>query len=332
MKISIVTTMYHSVRYLNEFYARMSKTVQSITKDYEIIFVNDGSPDNSLDTALQFQKTDDRIVVIDLSRNFGHHKAVMAGLSFAQGDLVFLIDCDLEEDPENLALFHETLSQAPDCDVVYGVQKVRKGTVLNKITARLFYKVMNFLSDEKLDPDMVFSRLMSRRYVQSLLRFTESELFLVGLWKITGYTQRPVTIQTRSKGTSTYTFRKKVTMAINAITSFSNMPLIAIFYLGLLIVISSCVYIMYFLLRKIIFGDLLSGWTSLIISVWMNGGLIILFMGIIGIYLSRIFIETKSRPFVIVKHEYRKNVMSGGLLQNINPEASERETYEKTST
>ena len=305
MKLSIVTTMYYSARHFQEFYRRIATAVRAISDDYEMIFVNDGSPDNSLDVALELQKNDCRITVVDLSRNFGHHKAIMAGLSYARGDHVFLIDCDLEEDPENLGLFFETISQDANCDVVYGVQPKRKGSILSKTFAYLFYKILNFLSNEELDPNMVFSRLMTRRYVDSLLRFREAELFLVGIWRITGYNQYPVAIPTHHKGASSYTLRKKIDLAINAITSFSNKPLVFISQVGAIISGCSLLVIIYLISMKIFHNYILSGWTSLMVSVWLLGGLIILFMGIIGIYISKIFSETKSRPSVIVRHEYR---------------------------
>jgi len=307
MKFSIVTTMFLSAPHLREFYHRMARSVQILSDDYEMVFVNDGSPDNSLDIALDLQKLDPKIRVIDLSRNFGHHKAVMAGLSFTCGDYVFLIDCDLEEDPENLGMFYETITGEADCDVVYGVQPRRKGTVTSRITAALFYRVLNFLSKEEMDPQMVFSRLMSRRYVDSLLQFKESELFLVGLWKITGYHQKPVTIPTHNKGISSYTLGKKMALVVNAITSFSNKPLIFISYLGGLISFGSLLVILHLLFMKLWFNLVLPGWTSVMISVWLIGGLIIFCMGVIGIYIAKMFIEIKHRPYVIVRRDYRDN-------------------------
>lgn len=305
MKFSIVTTMYYSAPYLREFYNRMSITVQRLSNDYELIFVNDGSPDNSLEVVLELQKTDSRITIIDLSKNFGHHKAIMAGLSFAHGDFVFLIDCDLEEDPENLDLFFKTILEETDIDVVYGTQPNRKGKPLNKLFSRLFYKVLNLLSNEEFDADMVFSRLMSQRYVESLLQFKESELFLVGLWKITGYNQKAVIISTYHKGESSYSIQKKIALAINAITSFSNKPLVYIAYIGATISFGAIFYTIYLIFKKIFFRQILSGWTSVMVSIWLIGGLIIFFMGIIGIYMSKIFIEIKHRPNIIIKNEYR---------------------------
>jgi putative glycosyltransferase len=302
MELSVVTTMYCSAPYLKEFYDRTTETARKITEDYEIVFVNDGSPDNSLDLCLALYKNDRKVKIVDLSRNFGHHKAVMSGLSHAKGELVFLIDCDLEEDPENLEMFYRTFKSDPDCDVVHGAVNKTKGGILRKIPDSIFYHVFNFLTDVEVDKKESFSRLMSRRYVQSLVSHRESELFLLGLWRITGYKQVPFPIVTRFKGTSTYTTSKKIAMALNAITSFSLKPIMYVSYLGILISFAAGLCMLYLLLRKMFFGATLQGWTSLIVSIWFVGGLILFSNGIIGVYVSKIFIETKNRPYTTVKH------------------------------
>lgn len=137
MKISIVTTLYRSAPYIREFHRRAIETARKITDDLELIMVNDGSPDDSLEVALQLQSSDPCVVVVDLSRNFGHYKAIMTGLAYASGDLVFLIDSDLEEQPEDLALFYERFRQG-DCDVVYGVQQARRGGFLERAGGTVF--------------------------------------------------------------------------------------------------------------------------------------------------------------------------------------------------
>ena len=307
MKLSIVTTMYRSAPYLREFYERVSGTAKKISDDYEIIFVNDGSPDDSLELVLSLYEEDDKIRVVDLSRNFGHHRAVMTGLSYATGDIVFLIDCDLEEDPENLETFYDKFRNESDCDVVYGVQNRRKGNFISRLAARLFYKLLNTIMHENLDSDMVFSRLMSRRYVKSLLEHKERELFLVGLWHITGYKQLAVSIPTRYKGSSSYTTGRKVALALNGMISFSDKPLLYISYLGAFIFLISAGFILYFILRKFIWGVSMLGWASLIVSIWFIGGMVMISIGVVGIYLSKVFIETKARPYSIVKKLYSRN-------------------------
>lgn len=304
VKISVVTTMYHSAPYLREFYDRMIKIVADITDDYEIIFVNDGSPDDSLEIALQLRTVDRRVSVVDLSRNFGHHRAVMVGLSFTKGNLVFLIDCDLEEAPENLYSFYKEMLQDSDYDVVYGIREKRMGGISRRFFAWCFYKMFNFLSAKKFDSSMAFSRLMSKRYVRSLLTFRERNLFLLGIWTITGYNQKPLKIGTAYKGKSTYTFSKKVKLAVTALTSFSSKPLILIFYFGVFVSFFAMLGVLCAVADKVIYGTALLGWTSLIVSVWLVGGIIMSIMGIIGVYIARMFDEIKRRPLAIIKDVY----------------------------
>jgi len=306
MKLSIVTTMYWSEAYLEEFYKRCKTEAQKITNDYEIIFVNDGSPDHSLQKAIKLSERDDQVVVVDLSRNFGHHKAMMTGLSYTSGDLIFLIDSDLEEEPELLQIFYSRLTEE-NCDVVFGVQESRKGNIFEKWTGEIFYRIINYLSEIEMPRNIITARLMSRRYVDSLLKFKEQEIFLAGIWYITGFNQIAVEVVKHSTSKTTYKLKNKVAMVINAVTSFSNKPLLLIFNLGMTITIISFFYILYLIVRKVFYAQSLEGWTSLIVSVWFIGGLIISFIGIVGIYLSKIFIETKSRPYTIIREIYGGN-------------------------
>jgi len=298
--------MYYSAPHLKEFYERISKAAQKITADYEIIFVNDGSPDDSLDIAVALHEKDSRVTVVDLSRNFGHHRAMMTGLSYAHGEKVFLIDCDLEEEPELLGTLHDKF-KAEDCDVVYGVQEARRGGTFERISGDLFYNIINIISEIDLPKNIFTARLMSARYVKSLVKHKEREIYIDGLWHLTGYTQIPVYVNKHSKSTSTYSLRKKLALCVNAITSFSDTPLIFIFYTGVFISSISALYILYLFIRKVFSGVDISGWTSLIVSVWFLGGLTIFFIGIIGIYLSKIFIETKQRPYAIIRAVYGRD-------------------------
>ncbi len=306
MKLSVVTTMYSSAPYLCEFYKRSVETAKKITKDYEIIFVNDGSPDGSLMIAVDLIKKDKRVKVIDLSRNFGHHKAIMTGLSHAKGDFVFLIDCDLEEEPEWMENFWRELNKDKEVDVIYGVQKKRKGNIWEKLTGYLFYKLYNFLSDVKVPHDIVTSRLMKKTYVNALVSYQERELFLAGIWADAGFNQKPITIVKGSGSPTTYSLKSKISILINSITSFSSKPLRIIYYTGLIISFFSFLFIIKIGVQKI-FGNVgVSGWTSLIVSLWTIGGIIILSIGMVGIYLSKMFIEVKSRPYSIIKKIYEK--------------------------
>jgi len=303
MMLSIVTTLYNSAPYLEEFHRRVCAVANQIARDFEIILVNDGSPDNSLEVALELYQRDARVKIVDLSRNFGHHKAIMTGLVHATGDLVFLLDSDLEEEPELLLKFYDEM-QRTGADVVFGVQEQRKGKLFERISGTLYFKVFNLFSTHPIPTNHITARLMTRAYVTALAGHQEREFVMSGLWALTGFKQVPLTVRKHDKGSSSYGLRRKIAHLVNAITSFSNKPLVLIFYLGCVIVLLSSIAAFDLIIRKIVFGRILEGWASLIISIWLLGGLMIFCLGVIGIYLSKVFIEVKQRPYTIVKQTY----------------------------
>jgi putative glycosyltransferase len=303
MKLSIVTTMYQSARFIEEFYARATRAASAMTDDYEIVFVNDGSPDESLSLAVALYQRDARVRVIDLSRNFGHHKAMMTGLEKTRGDLVFLIDVDLEEQPEWLGEFREVMTRT-GADVVYGVQHRRKGNAFVRLSGAIYYRLFNALLQYPVPANVVTARLMTRRYVDSLVQHRDREMTLAPLWVITGYHQTPVTVEKRSRGETSYSVPRRIATFVDMVTSFSNRPLIYIFYLGTAIMALSAVYGA-FLVWKTARGEVgVSGWPTVIASIWFLGGTTIFCLGVIGVYLSKIFTESKDRPYTIIREEH----------------------------
>jgi putative glycosyltransferase len=306
VKISVVTTLYYSENYIEEFYKRSVNVISGITNDYEIIFVNDGSPDTSLTKVLQLQAKDSHIVLIDLSRNFGHHKAIMTGLSFAKGDYIFLIDVDLEEEPEILLSYWKEFQESEGIDVVFGVQKKRKGNFFERLSGEAFYKMFSLLANIDYPHNTLTARLMTNRYVSNVLSFKERELDIWGVFVLTGFNQKGIYVSKGSKGTTTYTLKKKVKMAIDTITSFSSRPLYLIFILGIFITIAAFVNILFIIYNRIRYEIALEGWASILATIWFVGGLIIFILGIIGIYLSKMFTEIKNRPSTIIRNVYKK--------------------------
>lgn len=305
MHLSIVTTLYRSAPYIEEFYTRVSNAARNITGDYEIIFVNDGSDDNSLEEAVEIYQRDNKVKIVDLSRNFGHHKAIMAGLGHADGEYIFLIDCDLEEDPELLKKMYRNISTTENLDVVYGVQATRKGGLVEKKGGEYFYRLFNRLSGLSLVQNPLTIRIMSKRYVKALLLHTEEELFLAGVFEITGFNQQPMQVIKKNRSGSTYDFKNRLRLFIRGITSFSSFPLLLSFYTGATISLISFLFMIYMLLVRIIYNEgVIAGWTSLMVSIWFLGGAILLSCGMIGIYLSRIYYEVKRRPNHIVRKVY----------------------------
>ena len=305
MKLSIVATLYKSAPYIAEFHQRATAVARQFSgDDYEIVLVNDGSPDNSLELAVQLTRSDIHVVLIDLSRNFGHHKAMMTGLAASNGDYVFLIDSDLEEEPEWLFLFQEQMQQE-DSDVVYGVQARRKGGLFEQTSGWLFYRVFRLLTGIAQPDNIVTARLMSRRYVQALVAHQERELNIGGLWVATGFRQSQQKVRKHATSPTTYTLAGKFSHLVNAVTSFSSLPLVFTFYAGLLISLSAAIFIAYLAFRFFFISTPPDGYTSIIASIWLFSGLIIFFVGIQGIYISKVFSEVKQRPYTIIRHVYR---------------------------
>jgi putative glycosyltransferase len=303
MKLSIVTTLYKSAPYIREFHRRASEAALEVTSDYEMIFVNDGSPDESLDIVVSLHQSDPHVRIIDLSRNFGHHKALMTGLAHAHGDLVFLIDSDLEEDPQWLRAFFDALERT-GADAAFGVQQRRKGGWFERLTGSVYYLITDAMLDMPIPRNIVTARLMTRRYVANLVLHRDREVNLAALWMITGFLQVPVPVDKRSRGETTYTIRKRISVLVNAITSFSNRPLIYIFYLGGFIVLISLLYGSVLVWLALHGGVGIPGWASLIVSIWFLGGVTIFCVGLIGIYLAKVFMEAKERPYTIVRAVY----------------------------
>lgn len=306
MKLSVVTTLYRSERYIDEFYSRILKSISEIpdfSKSYEIIFVDDGSPDNSLRRVIELSRKNKGIKAIELSRNHGHHRAMMIGLQATVGEFVFLIDSDLEEPPESLVPFWYKMI-ASDVDMVYGFHNQKPGGLLKKLLSVAFYKTFNALSYVPIPDNELVSRLMKKKYVDALTRYEERELFIPGVWADVGFKSASVPTQKFFDGTSSYSLKRRITMAVDAVTSFSTKPLNYIFYLGAAISFSALLFAIYLIFQKLLFGKAVNGWTSILASIYVMSGIIIFCIGTLGLYLSRIFLEVKGRPKSIIRNIY----------------------------
>jgi len=306
MKLSIVTTMYYSENYLKEFYQRTLSVLTELKLNYEFIFVDDGSPDHSLFKVLELQNSDPNIKVVELSRNFGHQRAIMTGLQYTTGDFVFLIDCDLEENPELLREFFKEITDQKTIDVVYGVQIKRKGRWFERVSGRMFYKLVSALSPIEYPADTLTARVMTRNYVDCVLKFKERELDLWSIFVLVGFNQKAIPVSKGHKGISTFTLRKKIKRAIEIITSFSHRPLYLTFLLGITSFIIALINVAVVVYKKIVFDVDVEGWASILASVWLVGGMILVVLGIFGVYLSKMFLEIKNRPLTIVRNFHTK--------------------------
>ena len=247
---------------------------------------------------------DPRVVVVDLARNFGHHKAMMTGLSYARGDLVFLIDSDLEEEPELLARFADRMDRG-DCDVVFGIQDQRKGGLVERIGGALYFGLIDLFSDQKIPRNLVTARLMRRDYVRALVRHQDREFVISHLWAIAGFRQVSLPVRKLSLSPSTYSLRRRVELTVKHVTTTSTKILYWTLYLGLMIFILAILAIIYLVTQYFIIGSGVDGYTSLMVSVWFFGGLSTMILGVIGIYSANIMSETKRRPYTVVRKLHR---------------------------
>jgi putative glycosyltransferase len=305
-QISIVSTLYRSRPFLEDFLASCLEALRRLAiVDFEIVLVNDGSPDDSLDYVLARRQDVAQLVVVDLSRNFGHHHAMQAGLREARGDLVFLIDCDLEVSPLTLCSFHDKLHET-GCDMVFGYQEKRKGSWFEQISGGLFWKGFNLLSETKIPENIVTERLMNRRFVDALLQLGDHNLFLGGMMSWTGFHQIGLAVgKSQRSGASTYTLFKRVNLMINAVSSFSAQPLVWLFNFGGLVTLASFSYVVYLVIRKLLFGDSLLGFTSVMGLIALSLGILTMAIGLVGIYLGKVFTQVQNRPTYIVKDIHR---------------------------
>jgi len=304
MTLSVVTTLYKSRRFLETFLVEILESIAKLDiKDFELIFVNDGSPDDSLEYLLKRKNEIPQITVIDLSRNFGHHYAMQAGLEHAKGEYVFVIDNDLEVSPSFIITCFDTFKNITEVDVVYGYQEVRKGKIIENLGGKIFWWAINKFSDVKIPKNIVSERLMKRRYVNSLLKLGDANLFFGGMMYWTGYNQIGIPVKKGLReGESTYNTRKRLELMIQAITSFSGKPLEYLFYSGLFITLASSIFITFLVILKLFLGNTIQlGWTSLIALNVLILGIVSTFLGLIGIYLFKIFKQVQNRPNFIIR-------------------------------
>lgn len=307
MKLSVVTTLYKSKGFLEVFLKEMISAIAIIDiKEFELIFVNDGSPDDSVSYLLERKNEIPQIKIIDLSRNFGHHYAIQAGLNYATGEYVFLIDNDLETPPTVLVDYYNEIKKDTTLDVVYGYQEARKGNFIEKQAGSIFWVLINKLSDTKIPHNILTERLMTKQYVHELLRLQDANLFIGGMFYWVGFNQKGMPVKKgQRKGASTYTIKRRAELMLQAITSFSGKPLEWLFYIGISTSFFSFLFIIYLAFQKIMHQDEVQlGWTSIVAINVLILGIISTFLGLIGIYIFKIFKQVQGRPNVIIKKIY----------------------------
>ncbi|OQP50596.1 glycosyl transferase family 2 [Niastella yeongjuensis] len=299
--VSIIVPVHNERENVGVMAKAIKRTFADLPYRYNLLFVDDGSSDLTLHEVKKLALQDDHVRYISFSRNFGHQAAIKAGLDKADGDCIITMDGDMQHPPSLIPTLLEKWEEG--YDVVYTVRKEdKKLPFLKRVTSNLFYRVLNWLSDIKIEKGTADFRLMNRNVVDVLRGLAEFEPFFRGLVKWAGFKQVPVEYEPneRKSGASKYTSKKMIRFALQGITSFSIRPLYAATYIGFTFAALSTLYIPY-ALYSYYFGYTISGWSSLIVTVVFFGGLQLMILGIIGIYLGKLFMQNKHRPVYIVK-------------------------------
>jgi dolichol-phosphate mannosyltransferase len=302
-EISIVIPTYCEEGNIVELYEQLKRQLsKSEIHSFEIIFVNDGSKDNSLEKIKELAIRDERVKYIHFSRNFGHQNALRAGLDFAKGGAVISMDADLQHPPElipTLIAFWRAGNK-----VVYTKRKDKNDlSFFKKLTSKMFYKLVNYLSETKLEEGTADFRLLDRSVVEALKNFNENNLFYRGIIPGLGFRQHGIDYipNERFSGNTKYTFSKMVRFALTGITSSSAKPLYFSIYLGAFLALCSFFYALYAIYVSIFTTEAVAGWTSTIASILFIGGIQLMMLGIVGIYLGKLFSESKKRPNYIIE-------------------------------
>ncbi|MGE7614041.1 glycosyltransferase family 2 protein [Paenibacillus sp. NPDC101420] len=302
--MSIIVPMYNEGENVNVFYEKLTQILVSQSYDYEIICINDGSKDDTMERLRSLANRDRRIKVINLSRNFGKEIAMSAGLKYSKADIVIPIDADLQDPPEVIPLLIEKWKEG--YDVVYATRIKRDGeTWLKKATAHTFYRIMGKMTRFEIPADTGDFRLMTKQVVEALNQLPEQHRFMKGLFSWVGFKQTSVTYyrEPRYAGKSSFNYWKLWNFAIEGITSFSFAPLQFATYLGLLIAVLSLVYATYLVIATVTLGNPVPGYPSLMVAILFFGGVQLITLGVIGEYIGRIYNESKRRPLFLVKEE-----------------------------
>lgn len=297
--LSVVVPAYNEEDALPELHKRLSNVIDKLGVDWEVIYVNDGSTDNTLNVLTSFK--DSRVTIIDLSRNFGKEIAMTAGLDYANSDAVVIIDADLQDPPELIPEMVNLWQKG--FDVVYAKRTARSGeTIMKRATAKLFYRLIQLLSRVHIPEDSGDFRLLSRRAVESMRRIKEQHRFMKGLFAWIGYPQVSVSYRRdpRITGKTKWNYLRLWNLAIEGITSFSIAPLKVATYVGLLTSLGSFVFAAYIIYKTLVYGEKVQGYPTMMTVILFLGGVQLMSLGMIGEYLGRMFNESKQRPLYLV--------------------------------
>ena len=297
---SVVTPVYKSPWTLEELYMRLKTILEPINKNFEIIMVEDGSPLNDWDIIKKLASRDPRVKGIKLSRNFGQHYAITAGLDFAKGRWVVVMDCDLQDQPEEIVKLYNKAREG--YDVVVGRRAQRKDGFFKKLGSKLFWKVYSYFTDTNIDGRISNFGIYSDKVIESIKRMREHarSFGLFAIW--VGFKRIEIDIEhsKRKAGKSSYSFKKLMHLTIDAILSHSQKPLVLFTQFGILISFIAFIISIYLIIQHYMLAIPVAGWTSIMVSIYFLSGIIIACIGVVGIYLGKVYNEVKNRPLYIV--------------------------------
>jgi glycosyltransferase involved in cell wall biosynthesis len=302
MDISLIVPVFNEENTIDFFYNEVKKNQFLSNKNIEILFINDGSTDDTEIEIGKIIKNDPNVTLINFSRNFGKESALFAGLEISKGKFVVPIDVDLQDPIYIIEVMFDKINNGYDVVLAKRIDR-SSDDYIKRTTANLFYKVHNLISDINIEPNVGDFRMMTRAVVDSITSLSETQIFMKGILSWAGYNTAIVTYrrEKRSAGDTKFRILKLWNLAIEGITSFSTVPLKLWTYLGLVISLSSFLYAIKLILDKLIFGNDVAGYPSIMVSILFLGGIQLIGIGVIGEYLGRVYMETKRRPRYIVK-------------------------------
>ncbi len=298
--ISVVIPVYGCRAAIPELHRRLCESLEKISKAFEIILVDDYCPQNSWEEIQKVCEKDKRVIGIHMARNFGQIRAITAGLDKSRGDWVVVMDCDLQDRPETIPELYQKAQEG--YDVVFARREGRKDSAITKFLSKCFYRVYDYFTDGTFDSSICNFSISKRKVIDYYCRMREQNRAYTMFIRWLGFKQTAIDMPAdeRFEGKSSYNLKRKLKMAFEIITSQSNKPLLFSVKLGFVSAFLALIYIIYLVFREIILGDVLVGWTSIVASIYLMGGIILCAIGVVGIYVGNIFNEAKNRPLYVI--------------------------------
>ncbi|HRG57648.1 MAG TPA: glycosyltransferase family 2 protein [Bacteroidia bacterium] len=303
MKLSIISPVYNAEMVLDQLVERIEAAVTKITSDFEIILIEDGSPDKSWIVIEDLAKTRKHVKGIKLSRNFGQHYAISAGIDNCNGDWIVVMDCDLQDQPEEIQKLYNKATEG--YDIVYGRRHQRMDGFIKKAFSKFFHKLLSYLTGLQYDSTVANFGIYSKKVIENLKFMNDKIRFFPSMVKWVGFKSASVDIEhaQRTNGSSNYDFKKLSKLALDVILSTSDKPMRLTVRLGIYVAFFALLFGLYVILRAVFFGFSVSGYASIIFSIWFLSGIILATLGIVGLYVGKIFEGVKNRPVYIVEKE-----------------------------